>query len=420
MRGRAKRVMAGHDELPNGRFTKKQMFMIRFLAFGIILSVLAYGTNSEDRRKVQKSQDTETISEEEQKRRSAETITEKGQREKLQKAVDEINKAIEDCVPGIICWGDSLTEGGNVNYPLVLSEVIRENAIEKIFLEDMVEPEYQYLIDEYVGLIKTPEVLNMGVARESSITIVGRAGGIPYVTAEDIMIPEKTTAIELPLKSADRKMVIPQNPGSRGLESITISGVTGSLSVETNEATKEKTYYFTRMEPGDAVEVSKGTEIITYGSTHYMNYLPIIYIGTNGYYYSPQDLIKQQKSIINHQTGNRDQFIIVGLHLGTAEERKDLEKAMVQTFGDQYINLREYMSTSGIEDANKLFDARIMITDYDKNMIEEGETPASLMEKDEVHFNKYGYQLIGNLIYERMDQLGYFNELWEAIDELVY
>ena len=46
--------MAGHDELPNGRFTKKQMFMIRFLAFGIILSVLAYGTNSEDRRKVQK------------------------------------------------------------------------------------------------------------------------------------------------------------------------------------------------------------------------------------------------------------------------------------------------------------------------------------------------------------------------------
>ena len=128
--------MAGHDELPNGRFTKKQMFMIRFLAFGIILSVLAYGTNSEDRRKVQKSQDTETISEEEQKSRSAETITEKGQREKLQKAVDEINKAIEDCVPGIICWGDSLTEGGEVNYPLVLSETIRKNIIEEVSRRD--------------------------------------------------------------------------------------------------------------------------------------------------------------------------------------------------------------------------------------------------------------------------------------------
>ena len=103
MRGRAKRVMAGHDELPNGRFTKKQMFMIRFLAFGIILSVLAYGTNSEERRKVQKSQDTETISEEEQKSQSAETITEKGQREKLQKM--RLTKQLKTVFRGLSAGG---------------------------------------------------------------------------------------------------------------------------------------------------------------------------------------------------------------------------------------------------------------------------------------------------------------------------
>ena len=149
--------MAGHDELPNGRFTKKQMFMIRFLAFCMILSVLAYGVNSEERREVQKNQSTDTISEEGQKSRSIETVTEEEQSERLQEAVDEINKVIEDCVPGIICWGDSLTEGGKVKYPSVLSEVIRENIIEEIALEDIAAPEYQYLIDDYLTSIKTPE-----------------------------------------------------------------------------------------------------------------------------------------------------------------------------------------------------------------------------------------------------------------------
>lgn len=409
--------MAGHDELPNGRFTKKQMFMIRFLAFGIILSVLAYGTNSEDRRKVQKSQDTETISEEEQKSRSAETITEKGQREKLQKAVDEINKAIEDCVPGIICWGDSLTEGGEVNYPLVLSDTIRKNIIEEVSLEEMTNPKYEYLIDEYLDDIKTPEVVNMGVSRETSITIVGRAGGIPYVTAEKVVIPEQCTAVELPFISADGKKVTPQKPGYCGLENITISGVTGQLSMETDEANK-KIYWFTRMEAGDRVEVPQGTEIITYGSTHYLNYLPVIYIGTNGYYNSFSDLIKQQRSIIEHQTDHQDCFIIVGIHVGTDEEKRELEKTMVKEYGDKYINLREYMSRSGIIDANELLDAGIEITDRDKERMEEGNPPASLMAKDELHFNAYGYELIGNLIYERMDELGYFARLQEAIEEI--
>lgn len=104
--------MAGHDELPNGRFTKKQMYMSWFLVFCMILSVLVYSTNLEGQREVQKNHSTETISEERQKSQGTEAITEEEQRERLQEAVDEINKAIEDGVPGIICWGDSLTVGG--------------------------------------------------------------------------------------------------------------------------------------------------------------------------------------------------------------------------------------------------------------------------------------------------------------------
>lgn len=35
--------------------------------------------------------------------------------------------------------------------------------------------------------------------------------------------------------------------------------------------------------------------------------------------------------------------------------------------------------------------------------------------QDTVHFNQYGYELIGYLIYDRMDELGYFEEVKAAI-----
>lgn len=183
---------------------------------------------------------------------------------------------------------------------------------------------------------------------------------------------------------------------------------------------KNRTYYFTRREAGESVEVPTGTEIETYGATHYLTYLPVIYIGTNGGYDNPEDLIKQQRAIINHYEENGESFIVVGIHIGTAEERAELEEAMTQEYGDKYINLREYMCTCGIDDANEVLDAGIETTEQDKEMIEEGKTPASLMKEDELHFTAYGYELIGNLIYKRMNQLEYFDELQQAIEEIVH
>jgi hypothetical protein len=82
-----------------------------------------------------------------------------------------------------------------------------------------------------------------------------------------------------------------------------------------------------------------------------------------------------QRAIINHQEMsevNQGKFIIVGLHTGTAAGRSGLEKAMQAEYGDQYINLREYMSTSGLQDAG------IEANDEDKEMMAEGMTPSSL------------------------------------------
>jgi lysophospholipase L1-like esterase len=44
----------------------------------------------------------------------------------------------------------------------------------------------------------------------------------------------------------------------------------------------------------------------------------------------------------------------------------------------------------------------------------EGATPKSLLN-DKIHFNAKGYELLGNLVYEKMDELGYFKEIKSAM-----
>lgn len=54
-------------------------------------------------------------------------------------------------------------------------------------------------------------------------------------------------------------------------------------------------------------------------------------------------------------------------------------------------------------------------TEEDGEMMEMGSTPSSLLS-DQVHFNASGYKLIGKQMYQRMEKLGYFDEVREMID----
>lgn len=142
--------------------------------------------------------------------------------------------------------------------------------------------------------------------------------------------------------------------------------------------------------------------------------MTVVFIGENGGYTDSADLIRQQKAIIGHQVANRDRFIIVGSHTGTAQERAESEAAMEAEYGSHYINLREYMSSRGISDGKEILGAKISATKRDKQMMGQGMTPESLLS-DTVHFNRYGYGLIGHLIYGRMEELGYFEEIKAAV-----
>lgn len=333
------------------------------------------------------------------------------QKEELKIRYKAVQDAIDEYLPGIVCWGDSLTMGAGsddgTTYPNVLAELIKENVTDKFDLNEI------YNFTETIIVEKIP-VVNMGVGGETTHTILGRNGAIPFVVSEKFTIPADILPVEISIESESGKSVAPLRQGSAGMEYVIIDGIKGVISIKQKDYTSTNyKYYFTREAAGDDVTIKKDTKIVTAGSKSYLNYIPVIFIGQNGGYDNITELIEQQRAIVNHQNGNpKGRFIIIGLHTGTSDERAKLEKAMADQYGNQYINLREYMSTRGLNDAD------IDATEEDLEMMESGMTPSSLLY-DHVNFNATGYDLIGKLIYKRMDELGYFDEVQGAIEDAI-
>lgn len=352
-----------------------------------------------------KQQELKAVAQAEQQRQ--ETIE-----AEMDSRTEEVRSVMSVYLPGIISWGDSLTAGtggSGKTYSGYLQDNIQSIVLDKYDIESL------ELVSHSSSRTVSLNVVNMGVGGETTNTILGRDGAVPFVTAADFIIPADTSAVVISMVSSNGKRVAPLRQGNAGMEYVIIDGVKGVINIEQESCTSEKyTYYFTREIAGAALEVKAGTEIITSGSQENLNYIPVVFIGQNGGYDNIADLISQQRAIIDHQEGNpvnedgSARFIIVGLHTGTAEDRAELEAAMKAEYGDQYINLREYMSTQGLADAG------ITATGEDKEMMVVGSTPKSLLS-DNVHFTAKGYELIGNLIYQRMNELGYFDEVNEAI-----
>lgn len=145
-------------------------------------------------------------------------------------------------------------------------------------------------------------------------------------------------------------------------------------------------------------------------TSEFNNYIPIVFIGENGGYVDNEDLINQINTILNMDKLN-DKFIVLGLTSGTSASRLDLEQAMESAFGDRYINLRDYIVQNGFKQS------KLVATNEDLAAIKDGSVPPSLL-LDASQLNAYGYTIIGNAIYERMNKLGYFENILKNLAEL--
>lgn len=293
----------------------------------------------------------------------------------------------KEVIPGIVCFGDSLTfgSGGNgTSYPLVLEEHLNKDRM-------------------YIP------VFNMGIGGENTVTIAARAGAIPF-TVEEFTIPKECVPIEITFWEETGKEIRPLYQGDTGINPCVIAGVTGRITGELDDNNR-MTYFFTREEAGESVQVVRGTEVETWASTQFGDYIYIVFMGENhGWKDDIDELIQQQQAILSMQGKYQGRYIVIGLPTGTAEERRELKNALAKTYGDKFFNIRDYMSGDAVKDAG------VTLSEEDKARVEAGLIPTCFLA-DHIHFNAEGYRLIGDKLYEQMKELGYFEELENAVEE---
>ncbi|MBE5962372.1 MAG: hypothetical protein E7256_13500 [Lachnospiraceae bacterium] len=297
------------------------------------------------------------------------------------------DQQIKNCLPGIVCWGDNMTAGvgGNgVSYPSILRELICQD-------------------------IYDIPVLNMGISGESSLTISARAGSIDFLI-DGVTIPATNTPVEIKFKEYNNYEIAPLRQGNTGINPVTINGIKGTLNIkQENNYDGEYQYFFTRTLLGEETIITDGSKLSIASEGLYNDYIPVIYIGQHGGFDDTKDLINQINAIINVHTQQK-KYIVLGLTTGTKESRKELEEAMQNAFGDRYINLREILCENGLSDCN------MEPTEEDLEYIKIGSIPPSLLADDR-YFNSYGYIEIANIIYERMQMLGYFDDVLNILSE---
>ena len=272
----------------------------------------------------------------------------------------------------ITCWGDSLTAGGG----------------------------WTSTLESLTGM----KVYNGGTGGENSQTIMARQGG-DVMIVDNLVIPATTDPVTIATRSDDAGIktalgnkVTPLLQGGAHFNPCYIGDIEGTLRwTGSSHADQTGVWTFTRSEAGERVVVNRPTAIRTdFDINRNRPRIMIIFIGQNGGYSSVDDLINQHRLMIEHSQATN--FIVLGLSSGTASQRADYEKAMRKEFGRRFISLREYLSQYGLEDAG------IEPTEQDLQMMEQGQTPQSLLS-DSVHYNAQCKTVIGNMIYKKLKEL---------------
>ena len=334
----------------------------------------------------------------------------------VQNEYDKDMQTVADYIPGIVCWGDNITAGnsGYLNYPYVLQTYINTYLCDIYDFASTIENAEEYSRLKWSDYTVKIPVVNMGAGQESSYTVLGRCGAVPYVVAEEFVIPAGTEPVPIKIRSLSGKQVTPLTGGSAGINNVHINGIEGTLSIDSEAYNYNGTfsYFFTRTAPGSEVTVPVESVITTAATDMYKNYLHVVFIGSYGEYDNADDLVQQVKTLLSRQSQNDDRFIVIGPYsvdgwTSSTYQLDAIDTAMLQAFGNRYINVRKYLVEDGLSDAG------LSPSSEDKLNISAGMIPKSFLSTSNgIELNGKAYALIGRLVYNRMESLGYFDEVY--------
>ena len=245
-------------------------------------------------------------------------------------------------------------------------------------------------------------VMNMGVGGENTLTIGARQGGLPMYIKESITIPKDGSKIEIPTglySSYNDKNIHPLIQGSAGINPCYIGAIECKLSIDKSK------YFINMITPQSADCITKPKSIITTSLSKEKKGIATIFIGQNGGYESPDDLLNQIDLFVKHK-GDENVIIITSHGNGTPETIQPIK----EKYQSKHIDLKKYMSTRAIYDALEfglLPNNGEYPTAEDLQRMGNNYAPKSLL-KDGIHFNPIGYELLGRLRYEKGKELGYW------------
>ena len=406
--------------------------ILRIAVFLVVIALLAgfffYYKITKDRNEAQDAAYLEQYQKQTEQQVSEEISATAKANVDVQAEYEKDLAAVEQYLPGIVCWGDMITGGSaaGASYPQTLKDLIDLNICDKY--------DFRSTIDHADNLTKIRwedyhvdiPVVNMGVGEENSYTILGRAGVLPYTVSKEVTIPAECTPVDVSFVSQtilednnESRNVKPLIYGDGGVNPVTIGGIQGTLTADPayySSSHNHGHYTFTRLQPGEETVISEGEPVITSGTDLYKDYIHVILIGTYGTFDNAAELVEQEKALIARQTKNSDRYIVLGMY-GTPENQfistslqNQVEALMSQTFGNRFINLRKYLSGDAISDAE------ITPTKHDQEYIKDGKVPPSLRSSEHsIELSGKAYELVGKVIYDRMEDLGYFDEVKDEL-----
>lgn len=314
----------------------------------------------------------------------------------------------------IVCWGDSLTAphaGGNW-----------KGKLKHLLLGD----------DSYPAVLQTElgndyNVVNAGIGGETTLTIMARQGAFPMKLAHDVIVYQNENQkykkfvgnkdVAAFHSSYNDNVVTPLLQGGWDENSPArfnpcyIDGKEYTFKSESHFWREDGKYVFEynyylqpKEKPEKTYTLKAGSVIETYAMRHLRNaYANVFFMGQNGGFEDAADLIRQYKAMIEYS--GSDNYIIVSFHvpnhrIPTIDRMKEMEDSLQQTFGNHYINLRDYMVVNGLKDA------MLTPTEADADSIAKGKVPPQLIP-DGCHFSSKGYELLGKQVYKRMKELNY-------------
>ena len=327
-------------------------------------------------------------------------------------------QTVQQYVPGIVCWGDNTTAAvsGSLNYPFVLQTYINTYMCDIYDFSSTVENALDFARLDWSKYKLSIPVVNMASGKESTYTIMGRAGVDPYITYQEI--PAEAVPVSIVLTSVEGKNVAPLTGGDMGVNPVTISGIEGQLSLNREDYAYNGSlhYTFTRLTPGEETFIPAGTVVKTASEDLYKNYIHVVLIGMYGDYSSADDLVNQVKKLLSRQAQNPERFIVLGpyahnIFAVSTSEMNAVDSAMVSAFGSRYISIRRYLIGDGYTDAG------ISPTGEDQYYISQEIVPPSFkVASHSEELNSLAHKLIGKLVYTRMDSLGYFDEIKQELN----